>query len=42
MGKNELGKKEITQLLNEGWKIRKKKVKNRICITIRKGNNARV
>lgn len=38
MGKNELGNKEITQLLNEGWRIRKKKVKNRIYMTIRKGD----
>jgi hypothetical protein len=41
MGNNKLGKKEITQLFKEGWKIRIKKVKQQRYLSIRQGNNER-
>lgn len=41
MGNDKLGKKEITQLFKEGWKLRIKKVNDRRYMTIRKGDRER-
>lgn len=38
MGNDELGKNEVTKLLEKGWRLRTKKVKDQRYISIRKGN----